>query len=385
MRVEGVEVVVAKLSLRDPIRSAGLTHRDRTTVFLRLVAGGAEGWGECSAYPGAREPDPTVVAIEPAAIDAVVQRFFAACPHGEIIAAESVADAVLVPSSVARRSVAAAVEMAVLDLELTGASRSLTSLLGVSAAVEVQSGSMVGIPRDRDLGRLVEGVGRALDAGARRVRVKIEPGWDHRPLEALRDCYPDAVMMADANGSFDPNTSSQVRTLDAYQLRCLEQPFAPRELSAHGELARTMSTPIGLDESLSSLARIADAVGSGACRVACIKPGRLGGVFAAVSAAQVCEAAGVACFVGGLFESGLARAVNAAVAGRPEFELPGDLGDPAEYLDANPFAYLATTDGLVRLSDEPGLGAVVRPEILAERTVARRWIPYRPGTAHRAE
>ena len=77
-----------------------------------------------------------------------------------------------------------------------------------------------------------------------------------------------------------------------------------------------MTTPIALDESLSSLARVREAVDRGACRVACLKPGRLGGIFAAVAAAQLCASSDVECFVGGFFESGLGRAVNAAVRTR---------------------------------------------------------------------
>jgi L-alanine-DL-glutamate epimerase-like enolase superfamily enzyme len=99
----------------------------------------------------------------------------------------------------------------------------------------------------------------------------------------------------------------------------------------------------------------------------------MGGVFAAVAAAEYCARAGVDCFVGGFFETGLGRSVNAAVAGRGEFGLPGDLGDPDLYLEANPFSYLATHRGVVALSEAPGLGAELRAEVLrAQRPHVRR-------------
>jgi len=266
--------------------------------------------------------------------------------------------------------------MAVLDAELIASSRSLTAALGVTRT-DVETGAMVGIPFPRDLARLVDSVGEALETGANRVRVKIEPGWDHVPLEALRERFGDAVLYADANGSYDPGQASVLVALDAYGLRCLEQPFGLAELAAHRDLASVMSTPIGLDESLSSPRHIEAALAARACRVACIKPGRIGGVSAAIAAAAACVAAGVECFVGGLFESGLGRAVNAAVAGRGEFELPGDLGDPGRYLDENPFSYLPTGSGAVRLSATPGLGSTVRPDVLRKHIIERRWIPFR--------
>lgn len=372
MRVEAVEVVVAQLSLRAPVHSAGVTHADKATLFFRVETDEGPGWGECSAYADARSPDPTVEAIEPTTVDRAIARLFTGSVGGTLPSASSVAGLCVGGGSVGEQSVAGALEMAVLDAELRSASRSLASLLGV-AHREVGVGDVVGIPPEHDLGALVDAVGAALDGGARRVRIKIEPGWDHAPLSAVRERYADAVLQADANGSFEPGAAAGLRGLDTYGLRCLEQPFVAEDLQSHRALAESMSTPIALDESLWSVARVRDAVQAGACRVACVKPGRLGGVFAAIAAAEACAEAGVECFVGGFFETGLGRCVNAAVAGRAGFSLPGDLGDPDRYLAANPFAYLPEEGGTVRLSDAPGLGAELRPGVMAaHRTYTRR-------------
>jgi len=74
----------------------------------------------------------------------------------------------------------------------------------------------------------------------------------------------------------------------------------------------------------------------------------------------------------------ISSAANAALAGRPEFGLPGDLGPPAGYLDAQPFTSLPAADGVVDLSDAPGIGAAPRTPVLAQRSVLRRWIPAPP-------
>jgi hypothetical protein len=73
----------------------------------------------------------------------------------------------------------------------------------------------------------------------------------------------------------------------------------------------------------------------------------------------------------------LGRSLNAAIAGRSEFTLEGDLGDPDGYLEFNPFAFLNTAGGLVTLSGLPGIGAVPRSELIAE-SWHRRWIPSGP-------
>ncbi len=373
MRLERVEAVVAGLSLREPIQSAGLAHHDKTTLFLRVTSDLGSGWGECAAYPGARDPDPAIDVVEPAIVDTVTRRLGAAASRGELVSAMSIRSA-CVPRSVAEQTVVAALEMALLDGELTAQSRSLLDALGATRR-EVETGALIGIPAGGDIGSFLNDVERALEGGARRLRVKIEPGWDHQPLEALRERHGEVVVYADANGSFSMGAARELYGLDAYGLRCLEQPFSPEELHAHHQLAAEMATPIALDESLWSPERVREAVAAGACRVACLKPGRLGGVFATIEAAQACAAGGVECFVGGFFESGLGRAVNAAIAGRGEFGLPGDLGDPDHYLADNPFSYLETRDGLVSLSSSPGLGAVLRPEVLASRTTRSRRVP----------
>jgi O-succinylbenzoate synthase len=379
MKATGVEVLIAPVRLRAPVGSAGLVHHDRAVVFLRLETDQGVGWGECSAYPGARWPDPSVADLEPVVVDRVLDRLRAASPGGVLPLSHRVAEVCRGPSAappyaVAEQSVAAAVEMAVLDVELRAAGRSLASWLGASRS-EVEVGALVGIPPDRRLSRLLAAADRAVEAGARRLRVKIEPGWSKVPLEALRDRFGGLPLSADANGSYEAWEPDALEELDDLGLVCIEQPFAPTDLEAHRRLGQRLRTPIALDEALWSPGRVEAALALEACRVACLKPGRLGGILAAVEAARACASAGVSCFVGGFFESGLGRATNAAVAGRPEFSLPGDLSDPDSYLVKNPFSYLACEHGLVRLSAAPGIGAEPRPQLL-EAVTRRRWVRW---------
>jgi o-succinylbenzoate synthase len=362
VRVHGLDVLSVPLRLRDPVLSAGLVHADKSTLFFCVATDEGSGWGECCAYPGARFPDPTPSDLEPGVVDRLVGRLFAQCPSGELPPANQIAT-LCNAESVAEQAVAAALEMAVLDAELRDGSRSLASWVGVQPG-RVATGALVGIPPGREVAPLVEGVAAAIEQGAARIRVKIEPGWERTPLEAVRARFPDATILADANGSFGRDDVGLLRTLDDLDLRCLEQPFSADDLAAHAALAEVVRTPIGLDESLWSLERVAEAVASGACRVACLKPGRLGGAIATLHAARVCAGAGVECFVGGFFESGLGRALNATIAARPEFGLPGDLGHPDRYLAANPFGYLPVEHGQVQLSSLPGIGTGLREDLL---------------------
>jgi O-succinylbenzoate synthase len=121
-----------------------------------------------------------------------------------------------------------------------------------------------------------------------------------------------------------------------------------------------------------------DALRNEACAMACLKPGRLGGVRATRSAHAACAEAGVPAFVGGFFETGLARASNLALAARLSQDATGlvsDLGDPAGYLSVDPCGYPPVVDGWVRVPDEPGVGKAPDAGVLDRLEAPRRWFP----------
>ncbi len=218
----------------------------------------------------------------------------------------------------------------------------------------------------------------AVANGVARVRIKVQPGWDVEPVAAVRADHPDLVLQVDANGSYQMGDAEQVERLAEFGVLCIEQPLAPADLVAHAEFARRTSVPICLDESLSSPRRVLDALRNRACRVACLKPGRLGGLRAARLAHAACADAGVSVFVGGFFEAGLGRASNLGLAARLAQDavgLVGDLSDPATYLEQDPCGYPQVRGGWVRVSDEPGIGTSPNAGVLTNLGAVRSWFP----------
>ncbi|MDA8074282.1 MAG: o-succinylbenzoate synthase [Actinomycetota bacterium] len=368
MRLRSIELYRVDLAFRSPVITATGAHTRRPLAFVRVVAEEAEGWGECAALADGTCVDPPFDAVWTALVESGVGRLLAASAarDGELPLAAQVP--ALFGSGAVAQFVAATLEMAVLDAELRASGTPLWSRLGVEEAVAtagVPIGHLVGIPVDRSIDALVARVDELVRAArTARVRVKIEPGWDTEPLRALRDAFPRLVLQADANASYrwngaDPGGGStgslddaaRLVELDGLGLSCIEQPLPPGDLAALAQLAARLGTPVALDESLTSFGRVRDALRYGACAVACLKPARLGGLLRAKAAVSVCKESGAGAFVGGFFETGLARAANAALAGLPGFTLPGDLSDPGEYL-AQP----------ARVAVYPGLdGALVRP------------------------
>jgi O-succinylbenzoate synthase len=384
-----VELYRAALRMRAPVRTAGGIHALRPVAFLRVVTDEGAGWGECAALEAGTSVDPPLTAVVRALEGVGVPRLLAAARarKGELPAATQVA--ALFGSSPTAHLVAATIEMAVLDAELHSSGTSLWARLGVDAETAragVGVGHLVGIPEDRRTDTLVDRVGVLVGTGTTaRVRVKIEPGWDLEPLRALRGAFPHLVLQADANGSYRLHTeglenAARLGALDELALACLEQPLPPGDLAALAQLAARLETPLGLDESLTSLTRVRDALRAGACDVACLKPARLGGLFRARAAVAACSEAGVGAFVGGFFETGFARLAGAALAGLPGFTLPGDLSDPEEYLDgpvgSSSGAYPGLDGARIRLFDGPGVAPAPARELLG--APIRTW---RPGAS----
>jgi O-succinylbenzoate synthase len=232
--------------------------------------------------------------------------------------------------------------------------------------------------------QLLDRVGSLVGQGYSRVKVKIAPGWDLEPISALVGAFPHLRLQVDANAAYrsgdgpGEDTGGHLAGLDRFGLLCIEQPFDPADLGAHAYLAARLSTPICLDESLDSPSRVEEALALGACSVVCVKPGRLGGLGAALSVIEGCRRSGVPAWMGGMFESGYARGVNTTLGALDGMSWPGDLSSSRSYLGddlvpdppaANP-ARRTRSDGshtppLRPVSRGPGMGPAPDPEALA--------------------
>jgi o-succinylbenzoate synthase len=386
VRLTGVELVRVEIPFLAEIGTAAGTHRKRSLLFVRVATTDQDGWGECAAMTEGTLVDPSVHEVARAVEGRGVSRLTDAsrARGGHLPVGNEIAQ--LFGGSAIDRMVGATFEMAVLDAELRLAGRSLADSLGVGPGFRTMPlGAAVGIPADRDVGALQAMVRGAVERGSSRIRIKIAPGWDVEPVKAVRQVHPDLTIQADANGSYrleadrdDPLAAIRLGGLAEFDVRCVEQPLPPDDLVAHAELRRRIGVPICLDESLSSPRRVLDALRNEACQVACLKPGRLGGIVAARQAHAACVAAGVSVFVGGFFEAGLGRAANLALAARlaqSAVGLVGDLSDPADYLEVDPCGYPEGRQGHVDVPEQPGVGHPPGQELLDNLGAQRRWFP----------
>ena len=359
-----MELRTVRLPFRVPFRSALGTSRWRDVLLVRVATPDGDGWGECAALG---QPSYSAEYVEGAAavLRAHLVPLLMATGGGDV---EAVGVAPALAAVRGHPMAKAALETAVLDAELRAAGVPLARYLGATRDT-VEAGVAVGM--SPSIGALLDEVGAAVDEGFRRVKLKIAPGWDVAPVRAVRERFGDELLLqADANGAYRLSDAELLAGLDPFGLVLIEQPLGPDDLVGSAELGRRIRTPVCLDESITSAEVAAGAIAMGAAQVVNVKPGRVGGYLEARRVHDACVAAGVAAWCGGMFETGLARSANLALAALPGFTLPGDISPPSRYLDGDLVSPLVAVDGRLAVPDAPGAGPDLLPEAVAAHTVA---------------
>ncbi|MFS8197895.1 enolase C-terminal domain-like protein [Streptomyces sp. CWNU-52B] len=350
-----------RLVLTEPLRISRSTTAARDAVWLTIEHEGLYGHGEAvtSVYYGldtatlqgrlyesghdlARFPDP--------------ESALRAWPSGERPPA-----------------VVAAVEAALLDLcgkragapvyRLLGADGDTGTGAGAAAAPSAATARTIGIvPAPHAAAQA-----RALvSAGFTLLKAKAgtpDPEDDLDRVRAMRAAAPTARLLLDPNGAW---THDQARRLIPQYaelgVEAIEQPVAPGDPEGLARLAEGSPLPLIADE---------DAVGhedvrrlAGRVHGVNVKLAKCGGPRAALRMAELLEGSGTALMLGCLTAStlGLAPAVHLADRARWA-DLDGHL-----LLADDPWTGIGGTDGVVRVSELPGLGVRERHADPARRT-----------------
>jgi o-succinylbenzoate synthase len=379
VRIESVELRVVDLPLVAPFVAAHGTVRERPVLLVRVVGPDGDGWGECAALP---EPTYTAEFVDGALLvlrDHLVPRLLATSVRSDGVDAGGCAS--VLSDVVGHPMAVAALELAVLDAEGRSDGTSLAQGLagGATPADSVPGGVAIGLSPSPD--ELAEKVAVAVAEGYTRVKVKVAPGRDAAFVRAARQAAgPGTVLVVDANASYrldgrpgEPDDARGLGWLDELDIGFLEQPLAADELGGHATLARRLSTPICLDESLTSVARTRQALDAGACSVVCVKAPRYGSWLGAAEVLDHCARHGVDAWVGGMLDGAVGRAANVALAAHPGATLPGDISATGRTFtdDVGPFLEPDAASGPTRFAVPSSPGVGVRPDGEALRRLTR--------------
>lgn len=361
--LEGIELRVLHLPLVSPFTTSFGTETVREVIVVRALTSDGEGWGEIVTQQAPLYSSE----YTQGAWDVALRYLIPALLDRHRLAPAEVAE-VLAPF-VGHRMAKAGLELAVLDAALRAESRPLGEYLG-AVHDRVPSGVSVGIQRDP--AALVETVGGYLDEGYVRIKIKIKPGRDVADTAAVRGAFGTIALQVDANSAYTLADADVLAELDRFDLLLIEQPLQEDDLVDHATLAARLRTPVCLDESIVSAKAAADALALRSASVINIKAGRVGGYLEAVRINDLCRDAGIAVWCGGMLETGIGRAANAALAALPGFTLPGDVSAASRFYERDIVTEPAVLeDGHIRVPTGAGLGVQIDPVALDDMTVAR--------------
>jgi O-succinylbenzoate synthase len=376
-RIERITLRLVSMTLIEPFRTSFGMQYERYGLIVSVQGEGLTGWGECVASQGLPTTNvedwafysyetietawhilkdflaPTVLRRQLTSPDAVAAL-------GERLRGHPMARAGL--------------EGAVWDWTAQRRGLSLAELLADAQGYaqpprnQVSVGVSIGIaPRVEDTVKIVADF---VAQGYRRIKLKIKPGWDVTVARAVRGDLPAIPLMLDANSAYTLADLDHLCELDEFNLLMIEQPLAYDDIYEHSVLQARMATPLCLDESIHTIKHVEMAHTLGACRIINIKPGRVGGLLAARAIHDFCLAHQMPVWCGGMFETGIGRAANIALASLPGFTLPGDISASDRYYrqDIADPPFVVNSDSTINVPTSPGLGVTVNGQQLAAVT-----------------
>lgn len=355
MVIDRIVLRLVRTELTRPFENRWQRYHTWTKLILQVDGEGTSGFSECAAM---ETPFYNYETIETAWF--ITERYLA-----PMLLREQTTDPAGAQQAWAdvngHEEAKAGLEGALWDLRARQAGRPLCSELGGSVR-PVPVGATAGI--EPTLDELLSHIAAVRDAGFRRVRVKIRPGWDAEPLRAIHASFPDLPVIADANAAYGEDDIAALSSFDEFQLMAIEQPFPRDLLDCSAALQSRLITPICLDEQVHSVREMRRASQLKAGRMVNLKVGRVGGLAEAVRIHDFCRDEGMDVFIGGKWDQGLGRWAALALATLPGVTLPSDVGPSHHYYrhDGVDHALEFTRPGWVTPTTRPGLGVVLSPD-----------------------
>jgi len=354
LKIKSVELTEINLPLVHFFETSFGRTYERRIILVRVEdADGGEGWGEvtCGELPGYSDEwtDSAWLTIEKILAPMVVGKEFgsAADVWGAMKWARG------------HRMSKASIETACWDLEAKKLGVPLWRHLG-GVNQTIECGVSIGI--QDGVAQLLDKIRVELEAGYKRIKIKISPSWDYDVIKAVRVEFGDILLMGDANSAYTLADIDLLKSLDEFDLMMLEQPLSHDDIIDHAKLQAAIKTPVCLDEPIKSPEDDRKAIELGSGKIINLKNGRVGGHTQSKMVEQICREAGMPVWCGGMLESGIGRAHNIAISTLAGYTMPGDVSASKRYWheDIIEPAVEVSTTGTITAPEGSGIGFEVK-------------------------
>src|ERR1700686_4233796 len=364
MRIREITLRELRMKLVTPFETSTNRTDERRIVLVEVDVDGVTGWGECVAVetPG-YSPETTETTCP------ILRDHLWPLVQGKEFSTAAKISEMLEPVR-GHNMAKAGLEAAIWDAEAKQKGIPLAKLLG-GVREEIASGVSIGIKESLD--ELAAAVKCELAAGYQRVKIKIKPGKDVEQVKRLRQDFPHAKIMVDANSAYRASDWPLLKQLDGYHLMMIEQPLGWDDLYGHVELQKKLQTPICLDECIHTMEQAQAAIALEPCKIINKNLGRVGGYTVAKQIHDLCLAKGIPVWCGGMLEAGIGRAHNIALSTLPNFILPGDVAASGRYWheDIIEPEVTVSAQGTIRVPTGPGIGFMPRMDRIEQFTVRK--------------
>lgn len=357
MRIDRIDLFHVRMPLIYPWRTAYGEDADIEAVLCRMTSGSVEAWGESSPLAA-----PCYSPEWAGGIFAVCQQWLAPrLLHQDIASGDELQQRL---SLFKGNSFAKAVlDTAWWNLHSRLANQPLHRLLGAMRDI-VPVGADFGVMDSID--DLIQSIGKSVDDGFPRVKLKFRPGWDLPMLREVRKNFPTNIFHIDCNSGYRLSDLKLFQAVDELNLAMIEQPLRHDDVVDHAELQGQIKTPVCLDETISHPDHAALAIRLKSCRYVNIKPGRIGGLTNAVKVHDMCQKAGIPCWVGGMLESATGANLCVALAMLDNFTYPADIFPTSRFYHVD-----LADQPLELVRDEKGIPSVRAPQRIPEPNADR--------------
>jgi L-alanine-DL-glutamate epimerase-like enolase superfamily enzyme len=325
------------------IARGGYSHH--RNVIVRLTdADGLEGYGEAAPNRYYGESVSTVIAA--------LGQFKPVLERADPFSLESI-EAHLNRVLRGNASAKSAVSSALHDLVGKRLGLPVFRLWGLDAATTPQSSFTIAIAENHELERRV--------AEAREypiLKIKLGTDRDTEIVRIIRNAAPEKRLRVDANAAWTAKHAVRMSDFLAEQgVEMLEQPVAANDIEGLRFVRKRSKLPVFADESClvaTDVAKLAGAVDG-----INIKLAKCGSLREALRMVHAARALDMQVMAGCMIESSLGISAIAQISPLLDY---ADF-DGAALLSSDPFCGASIAGGVIRLSDEPGLGATPAPSV----------------------
>jgi len=220
---------------------------------------------------------------------------------------------------------------------------------------------------------MLEEAGAALDRGFKSFKIKIglDPAKDVKAIAALRKKLGDETMLyVDANQAYSyADAIWALPRMEAHGIVIVEDPMQNWDVDGRRKLAERVKVPMLGDECATTPAEVKREIDLGILRMINLKTPR-SGYYASRKIVHLAGEAGLACMMGTMLETdvGVLAAAHFAAAFKA-FTYPAELTYCFKMEGGLLTTKLQVEDGVLHLSDRPGIGAEIDEDKLAKYRV----------------